>query len=195
MFKVKIIRLKDIIIFMAVIIGLVILGSFLFKNIFSKEKVSFNTKDLVKIGINGESTIIRDVSKETTEEKTEEIEGDNKLSFIFKIGTNIFKSKEKIQDEIKQENIEVSNNSEEVKDTNIDTIKTEVVTPEPIKETYDKEYNSVKIKNETDYELTDDTLNTDDLNIDTNNIIIFHTHTCEAYTTNEEYYYESTRKF
>ena len=198
MFKVKVIRLKDIIIGIVIIVVLFILISFIFKNIFSKEKISFNTEDLVKFGINEESTIIKDVSKEkvSLEEKREEIEGDSKLNFIFKIGTNIFGSKEVVKNEKTQENIETSIqvNSTEEKDTSVNPTATEIVTPDPIKETYDKEYNGVKIKNETDYELTDDTLNTDNLSINTNNIIIFHTHTCEAYTTNDEYYYESTRK-
>ena len=195
MFKVKVIRLKDIIICIIIIIGLFVIGEFILKNIFSKDKIKFNVADLVKFGINEESTIIRDLSKETIEEKTEDVEGNDKISFIFKIGTNIFKSKEIIKNEEKQENIETSNNIEIVKDTTISSISTEIVTPDPIKETYDKEYNGVKIKNETDYELTDDTLNTDDLSINTKNIIIFHTHTCESYTTDDQYYYESTRKF
>ena len=197
MFKVRIIRLKDIIIGAVIIIGLFILCSFIFKNIFSKEKVNFDTADLVKLGINKESTIIKDISKEkvSIEERTEEVEGDNKLNFIFKIGTNIFESKELIKQETTKENIEVPKQEDNSKDTSVNPIATEVVTPDPIKETYDKEYNGVKIKNETDYELTDDVLNSSDLSINTNNIIIFHTHTCEAYTTSDTYYYESTRKF
>ena len=70
-----------------------------------------------------------------------------------------------------------------------------MVTPNPIKEVYNKEYNGIKIKNETDFELTDDILNCDNLSIDTNNVIIFHTHTCESYTQTEKYQYEESRKF
>ena len=55
-------------------------------------------------------------------------------------------------------------------------VTTEVVTVNPLADVYNRDYNGVKIKNETEFELTDDILNTDDLNINKNNIIIFHTH-------------------
>ena len=70
--------------------------------------------------------------------------------------------------------------------------KTEVVTVNPLQERYDRDYNGVKIKNETEFELTDEILNPDGLSINKNNIIIFHTHTCESYTQSENYSFEQT---
>lgn len=70
---------------------------------------------------------------------------------------------------------------------------TEVVTVNPLQERYDRDYHGVKIKNETDFDLTDDILNPEGLNINNNNILIFHTHTCESYTQSEAYTYEETR--
>ena len=55
--------------------------------------------------------------------------------------------------------------------------------------------NTVKIKNETDFELTDDVLNSEGLDIDSSNIVIFHTHTCESYTSSESYAYIPTGNF
>ncbi len=72
-------------------------------------------------------------------------------------------------------------------------LPTEVVTENPLQDRYDRDYNGVKIKNETDFELTDDILNPENLNINTSNILIFHTHTCESYTQSELYSYEETR--
>ena len=72
-------------------------------------------------------------------------------------------------------------------------LPTEVVTENPLQDRYDRDYNGVKIKNETDFELTDDILNLENLNINTSNILIFHTHTCESYTQSELYSYEETR--
>lgn len=72
-------------------------------------------------------------------------------------------------------------------------VVTEVVTAQPLADRYDREYNGVKIKNETEFELTDDVLNPEGLNINTSNILIFHTHTCESYTQSENYSYEPTR--
>ncbi len=73
------------------------------------------------------------------------------------------------------------------------SLPTEVVTENPLQDRYDRDYNGVKIKNETDFELTDDILNPENLNINTSNILIFHTHTCESYTQSELYSYEETR--
>ena len=56
---------------------------------------------------------------------------------------------------------------------------------------YTNTYDTVQIKNGTDYNLTEEMLKPD---IDVNNkkIIIFHTHTCESYTPTQEYNYEQT---
>ena len=58
-----------------------------------------------------------------------------------------------------------------------DNVSTKVVTKNPLEDKYTDKYKTVKIKNETDYKLTEDILNTDKLNINKSNIIIFHTHT------------------
>ena len=61
-------------------------------------------------------------------------------------------------------------------------------------EKYNKEYNGIKIKNETSYELTDEILNPNNLDIRKDNVTIFHTHTCESYTQSENYKYTPSRK-
>ena len=116
-----------------------------------------------------------------------------------------------------QENLEVSTNKETQEDTEQNNEKTaeennektneeglelasegvttEVITENPITESYTQIYNDIKIKNETDFELTDDVLNSSNLEIDTSNIIIFHTHTCESYTSSNEYSYTPTGNF
>lgn len=74
-------------------------------------------------------------------------------------------------------------------------VSTEVVTENPLADKYTKIYNGVKIKNETDFNLTDDMLDTSTLNINNSNILIFHTHTCESYTSSEKYSYDPTGNF
>ena len=59
---------------------------------------------------------------------------------------------------------------------------------------YTDEYGSVQIKNGTDYNLTDDILKPD-IEVSKENIIIFHTHTCESYTPTEKFNYEETGTF
>lgn len=118
--------------------------------------------------------------------------------------SKLFKIKEKEtkfgqeSSEIQQEPQNTNTNSEEQKiaqtqDIATDT-NTQVVTQNPIAERYNREYNGIKIRNETSYELTDDMLNPENLDIDKKDIIIFHTHTCESYTQTENYQYEPSRK-
>ena len=52
----------------------------------------------------------------------------------------------------------------------------------------------MKIKNETDYELTQEIL-TPDITIENKNIILFHTHSCESYTSSEAYPYTPTGNY
>ena len=72
--------------------------------------------------------------------------------------------------------------------------KTEIVTPNPIKDGSNTQLGNVKIKNETNYELTEDLL-TSEIQIENKNIVLFHTHSCESYTSSEKYPYTSTGNY
>ncbi len=61
--------------------------------------------------------------------------------------------------------------------------------------TYTDDYNGVQIKNSSCYELTGDMLNSSELTINSKNIIIFHTHTCESYTPTENFSYEASGNY
>lgn len=75
-----------------------------------------------------------------------------------------------------------------------DSVKTEVVTPNPISENVNVQYGKVKIKNQTTYNLTEDILNPN-ISIDNKNVLIFHTHSCESYTPSEKYSYSQTGNY
>ena len=102
--------------------------------------------------------------------------------------------------EIENVNPNISNNEKtEETTTNITeevstNETTEIVTNNPIKENYNIEINGVKIKNETSFEIDESILDTE-LNINKENIVIFHTHTCESYTPTEQFNYEQTGNF
>ena len=111
-----------------------------------------------------------------------------------------------IGDEINEKNVAINQNSVEDKDDsnsqepkNIDDIKsnvdTEVVTENPLADAYTDMYGSVKIKNETGFTLSDDVLNPEGLNINNKNVLIFHTHTCESYTSSDTYPYTPTGNY
>ena len=60
---------------------------------------------------------------------------------------------------------------------------------------YTNEYNGVFINNSSNYDLTYEILDPSTLSFSKDNIIIFHTHTCESYTQSENSQYEESRKF
>lgn len=213
MFNVTVIKLKDIVKLIIILCVIYIFVQVFLKNVSLKnyldQKISINTSDFLRLGINTESNIIKNIANKNTQEikeQTEEIEEDFKeisIKSILQIGSNVFKAK-KLEKKVEQnENPEQVNNQTTENEENImetaqindvkTDVSTEIVTKNPIKETYNREYNGVKIKNGTSYELTDNVLNTDNLNIDKNNVIIFHTHTCESYTPSENYQYTSSR--
>lgn len=73
-------------------------------------------------------------------------------------------------------------------------MKTQVITNEPLKDNSNTQYNKVKIKNETEYELTNEMLQPD-ISIENKNIVLFHTHSCESYTSSEAHQYTPTGNF
>ena len=56
-------------------------------------------------------------------------------------------------------------------------------------------YGTVKIKNQSKYELTEETLRPDVEIENLRNVLIYHTHTCESYTPSEEYNYTMTGNY
>lgn len=73
-------------------------------------------------------------------------------------------------------------------------LKTEVLESN-VSPRYSQEYYGVKIRNETDYKLTNEVLDPTSLEINKNNIIIYQTHSCESYTASEKYQYKQTGNF
>ncbi len=59
---------------------------------------------------------------------------------------------------------------------------------------YTSEYKGVKIRNETNYKLTEEIL-TPNIKVNNKNIIIYHTHTCESYTPSEKSQYKQTGNY
>lgn len=106
-----------------------------------------------------------------------------------KVEEDVTETSEQQTDDDKTEN-KVEEEPIQTAETNV---KTEVQSSS-VKESYNSEYNGVKIKNETDYKLTKEIL-TPDININTEDILIFHTHTCESYTESEKYEYKQTGNY
>lgn len=71
-------------------------------------------------------------------------------------------------------------------------VKTEEIQENNITPKYNGVFGTVKVKNESDKEITEEIL-TPNISLENNkDIIIFHTHTCESYTPSESFNYEMT---
>ena len=120
------------------------------------------------------------------------------LAKIQEININQIVSKEEDKEVEVSKKGDISNSENEQKDENIievaTNVQTEIVTQYPIKESYNIEINGVKIKNETSFEINNSILEIEK-NINKENILIFHTHTCESYTPSEQFQYGQTGNF
>ena len=96
-----------------------------------------------------------------------------------------------------EQNTEMENETQENTETNtqeiLENVETQIVTQNPISESFNSEINGVKIKNETSFDISN--IMATALEINKNNILIFHTHTCESYTSSEKYQYQQTGNF
>lgn len=75
------------------------------------------------------------------------------------------------------------------------TATTENVSERNLAENYNIESHNVKIRNKSDYELTEEMLIPDVVIENPKNILIYHTHTCESYTPTENYNYTMTGNY
>ena len=116
---------------------------------------------------------------------------DSIVNDIKEIETSIIENE--TQEEITTD-IEKDTNNQDLELAKTD-VKTEVITKNPLADSFTKRYKGVKIKNETTFDLSDELLNYDNLKIDKSKVIIFHTHTCESYTSSKTYSYVPTGKY
>ena len=138
------------------------------------------------------------------EQENENTTPKNYLEEFIKTEISSIKGIEKIEE--KNNLVNSDENSEKMKDENkieleekitlasTETAKTEIVTQNPITESYNVEYGKVKVKNQTTYNLTQEILKPD-IKIENKNILIFHTHSCESYEPSEKYQYTQTGNY
>lgn len=222
MFNVAVVNVKDVAKYLVSIIITLIVVMFLSryfsnKNISISETQSTSEPQPLETLMQNAMLICLDETvpgiKETNQELNNNedlIEEESVLSKLLKIELGMYYFKEDIpiaqipNDETvedntnNQEGINTSTNTNS--NTNVDVnniqtgLATEIVTPKPLADAYTTTYNNVKIKNETSSELTQEMLGTD-ISISKDNIVIFHTHTCESYTSSEQYPYQPTGNY
>lgn len=195
MFNVTVLKMKDIVRYMLSLIIVIILFIFISKQMKStgqKEKKEQAKMPNITFGslISCLDKTLPSVSVEKENEKIAENINEKKyLEEFLKTEISTLKAIEETEKAIHDNGEEeLDKKEEQVTLAGTENIKSEVVTPNPIAENFNVQYNKVKIKNQTSYTLTDDMLKPD-ITIENKNVLIFHTHSCESYTASEKYPY------
>lgn len=203
MFNVTVINAKKSLIRIAILMVIIV-------TVFGATKIvtEFKTNEILQINISEqlikclnseipamESTYYQanNIIKEDGEEEEETFVGK-----ILKIElSQLQEKKQEVVSSITEETQKTESNQDEQQTVSVEissNAQTEIVTQNQIAESYNVEINGVKIKNETSFEINNSILETPQ-NINKENILIFHTHTCESYTPSEQYQYEQTGNF
>lgn len=202
MFNITVLKGKDILKFIIGITLLTFVIIVISKN-FNKEnnnqKILTNLKSgMVSLYENNMISSIKEVMPdiESSEKSEIEIKEESILEEILKtqiVSIGEIENKNDIIEEassINEEKIEENNQIKLAKTG----LTTEVTTQNPIADNANVEYGNIKIKNQTSYDLTEEMLNPN-ITIDNKKIILFHTHSCESYTSSEKYSYTPTGNF
>lgn len=208
MFNVTVLKIGDIIKYLVGISIIVMLMVFTARY-FSSTKENKNTKNFKVFQANSLTKCMEqeipamasissenDIKEQNTTSKNNYLEQFLQTEISSIKGIQEAEEKVEVEDEKENQN-EITQNAETKNDVQLaqsTTAQTEVVTPNPISENYNVQYGNVKIKNQTTYNLTEDILKPD-IKIDNKNIVIFHTHSCESYTSSEKYPYTQTGNF
>lgn len=143
--------------------------------------------------INGE---YKNIAKEDDQKENKNILQEMLKTQISSV--NAIKESEEITNKENNENIQENekNQTEEKQEIQLaqEGLQTQVITQNPISENSNVTYKNVKIKNQTSYTLTEEMLNPD-ITIENKNIVLFHTHSCESYTSSDKYPYTPTGTF
>lgn len=200
MINLAVIELKDIVKYLVKITIMIVVAVALTKFFSSfKTKLNIDKNSFLKCL----DITIPSIKLSTQEENTASTQETKKpLKMALEVELGILDSLEKTEVaslETESDNLETKDeaknesNSEELKEA--ETGLTTKVLETNVPEKYTSEYNGVKIRNETDnIKLTEEML-TPNVDINTKNIVIFHTHSCESYTPTEGYEYKESGNF
>lgn len=194
MVNVTILNKRDILKY-GIKLGIVLVCLFMFIKIIKqsnqKEEIKLQgilSKDRLESCLEETIPMIKQVNG-NMEDFGEKIEGINLLDYT--VSKQLAMLNEIRPKENKTENQEIK---EENNDIVVEQAKTGLetkVVENNVPTKFTNEYNGVKVRNETEYELTEEMLKPD-ITVNKENILLFHTHTCESYTPSENFEYEQT---
>ena len=152
-------------------------------------------RGLLEENIPGIQQIQEAETEDVIEQVEEDIEALDPLKIVLdselKMASAVVKKEEKQTEEVgeaqEQSNEQIENETVEQAQTGLST----QVLPNNVPTRFTNSYHGVEVRNETSYQLTEEML-TPDITVSRENIMIFHTHTCESYTPSEAYPYTQT---
>ena len=210
MFNVAVVNIKDILKYLVsitIIFCIVMFVTRYFSNFDENDKniikIDNKISEIIKtsmfICLDETIPAIKETNHELNNTDEDQINKNNILEGLLKIELAMFNENQKKdnidntignQTENTQESIQEETQNQEISENT----QTQVVTQNPLTDNYNSEYQGVKIKNETSFELTSDILS-QRIEVNKDNIVIFHTHTCESYTSSENYQYQPTGNY
>lgn len=141
---------------------------------------------------------IQQIQEAETEDVIEQVEEDIEALDPLKIvlDSELKMASAVVKKEEQAENVEMAQqpSDEQVENEAVEQAQTGLSTqvlPNNVPTRFTNSYHGVEVRNETSYQLTEEML-TPDITVSRENIMIFHTHTCESYTPSEAYPYTQT---
>ena len=118
---------------------------------------------------------------------------DTQLAMLY----NLDEDKENEKVLLGQNDGELDENQEEAEPENkrvegTEAVETKVITEKNIEASFTDEQNNIQVKNQSKYDVKDLITNSNYEIKNKNKVIIYHTHTCESYTSSDKYSYEMT---
>ena len=118
---------------------------------------------------------------------------DTQLAMLY----NLDEDKENEEVLLGQNDGELDENQEEAEPENkrvegTEAVETKVITEKNIEASFTDEQNNIQVKNQSKYDVKDLITDSNYEIKNKNKVIIYHTHTCESYTSSDKYSYEMT---
>lgn len=213
MFNVRVINLRKLLKLAFIIILIFILYAILSNLPYNTKNISLEQTDLISDNSDFPLIIAKFIfnqnipglsilnNQSIIDSETSYLEGHSSIQYLIGQELSIIKStklaKEPIDyslnESVQSDISNSSDSSSQLEHAPINVATTVVENNVPNK--YTDSYNGVSIKNGTNYSLTEDILNPNNIDINKNDVMIFHTHTCESYTPTENYTYEESGTF
>lgn len=197
MINVTVVNIKTIFKYMAMA-GILVLIVIVISRFTKKEKqttsnISEKIENINLVGCIKDT--LPNITEKTNFQKIEEstFEATSRSSGLRKMLQVELQMLENLKEDGEEEGVEKENNDEiEMAKTDVDTKQ---IDENNIATKYNQVYGTVKVKNESNREITQEVL-TPNVSLENNkDVIIFHTHTCESYTPSEKFNYDMTGSY